>query len=215
MTVGEVELAVHQLPAGAASLQFGAGAPVSLDEGLRLRSVGDCSSGGACLAVGTAQERVSMLAGAFVLFALMWLAYAESRGLADGLGFPIQVESVRNIDRVFFLGTDGVVWLQDTFLAPVGTVRWYDVVGSMVYYSHFVVPPMTIALLWFVNRHQWVRYMRRFATVILIACTMFVLLPTAPPWMAAGARGVPPPGQKSSVSAIPGRFSRSSSLMPK
>ena len=55
MTVGEVALAVHQLPAGAASLQFGAGAPVSLDEGLRLRSVGDCSSGGACLAVGTAQ----------------------------------------------------------------------------------------------------------------------------------------------------------------
>lgn len=120
----------------------------------------------------------------YLLFAAMWLAYAESRGLADQLGFPIQVESVRNIDRVVFFGTDAVVWLQDRFLAPIGTVRWYDVVGSMVYYSHFIVPPVTIAVLWWLNREQWVRYMRRFATMLFIGCAMFVVLPTAPPWMA-------------------------------
>ncbi|MEM9038987.1 MAG: phosphatase PAP2 family protein [Actinomycetota bacterium] len=122
--------------------------------------------------------------GDFLLFAVLWLFYAESRGLADGLGFPIQVESVRNIDRVLFLGNDGVVWLQQTFLEPIGTVRWYDVIGSMVYYSHFIVPPVTIALLWFLNRQEWLRFMRRFATLLVIACGMFVVLPTAPPWMA-------------------------------
>ncbi|BAN03647.1 phosphatase PAP2 family protein [Ilumatobacter coccineus] len=120
----------------------------------------------------------------YLLFAAMWLAYAESRGLADGLDFPIQVESVRNIDRAFFFGADGVVELQQRFLAPPGTVRWYDVVGSMVYYSHFIVPPVTIALLWFFNREQWVRYMRRFATLLFVGCAMFVVVPTAPPWMA-------------------------------
>lgn len=42
------------------------------------------------------------------------------------------------------------------------------------------------ALLWSRNRDEWVRYVRRFATVIFVVCTMFVLVPTAPPWMAAG-----------------------------
>lgn len=122
--------------------------------------------------------------GDFALIAAMWLAYAESRGLADQFDFPIQVQSVRNIDRSIFLGTDGVVWLQNQFLSPPGTVRWYDVVGSMVYYSHFIVPPAAIATLWFLNRTQWVRYMRRFATLLFVGCAMFVVLPTAPPWMA-------------------------------
>jgi len=85
-------------------------------------------------------------------FVAMWIAYDESRGIADG------------------------------------TVRWYDVIASFVYYSHFILPPLVMAILWFRNRDQWVRYMRRFATVILLACTMFVLMPTAPPWMAAGGK---------------------------
>ena len=119
------------------------------------------------------------------LFVAMWIAYDESRGIADGVGMPIQVESVRNIDRFLMFGTDGVVALQERFLAPAGTVRWYDVIGSFVYYSHFIAPPIALGALWLLNRHEWVRYMRRFATVMFLACTMFVLLPTAPPWMAA------------------------------
>ena len=125
------------------------------------------------------------------LFVGMWLAYDESRGIADGVGMPIQVESVRNLDRLLLLGSDGPVVLQDRFLSPVGTVRWYDVIASCVYYSHFIVPPVVLGLLWWRNRDEWVRYMRRFATVIFIACSMFVLLPTAPPWMAAGGSRKP------------------------
>jgi hypothetical protein len=126
-----------------------------------------------------------MMFGDLALFVLMWIAYDESRGVADRLGFPVQVESVRNLDRWLFFGNDPVVWLQETFYEPA-SVRWYDVVGSMVYYSHFIVPPVVIATLWFLNRRQWVRYMRRFATLLFVACAMFVLVPTAPPWMAAG-----------------------------
>ena len=129
-----------------------------------------------------------MMFGDLGLFVAMWLAYDESRGIADRAGFPIQVESVRDIDRVLFFGTDGVVWLQRQFYEGADSVRWYEVVGSMVYYSHFIVPPVVIAVLWFVSRHQWVRYMRRFATLLFAACVMFILVPTAPPWMAAGGR---------------------------
>ena len=133
------------------------------------------------------REWLRML-GDLVLFTAMWIAYDESRGVADRLGMPIQVESVRNADRILFFGTDPVVELQYRFYRGPANVQWYDVLGSMVYYSHFIVPPVVIAILWFRDRHQWVRYMRRFATLLFVACTMFILLPTAPPWMAAGGR---------------------------
>ena len=119
------------------------------------------------------------------LYAVMWLAYDETRGAADRLGMPLQVESVRDIDRAMFGGIDPNVWMQDRFFSAEH-VRWYDVVASVVYFSHFVLPVAVIAVLWVRRRHQWIRCMRRFATVLLIGCASFVLLPTAPPWMAAG-----------------------------
>ena len=54
-------------------------------------------------------------AGDLGVFVAMWLAYDESRGIADGLGMPIQVESVRNLDRLLFFGADPVVELQAAF----------------------------------------------------------------------------------------------------
>jgi membrane-associated phospholipid phosphatase len=126
-----------------------------------------------------------VLAIDFVLYAAMWIAYDETRGAADRIGRPLQVESVRDIDRFLFGGVDPTVWMQRRFFSPEH-VRWYDVVASVVYYSHFIVPVALIAFLWVRHRRQWVRFMRRFATVLAIACMSFVLLPTAPPWMAAG-----------------------------
>ncbi|MDQ3738472.1 MAG: phosphatase PAP2 family protein [Actinomycetota bacterium] len=119
------------------------------------------------------------------LYSAMWLAYEETRGSADRLGFPLQVESVRNIDRALFLGADPTVWLQNRFYSPE-VVRWYDVVASVVYFTHFVLPAAVIVVLWLSNRHEWVRLMRRLATLLFGACVSFVVLPTAPPWMAGG-----------------------------
>jgi membrane-associated phospholipid phosphatase len=119
------------------------------------------------------------------LYALMWFIYDESRGAADRVGMPLQVESVRNIDRFLFFGTDPTVWLQRQFYSKT-TVGIHDVVGSIEYFSHFFLPIAVIAVLWISNRRAWVRFMRRFATVLAMACVGFVLLPTAPPWMAAG-----------------------------
>ncbi len=120
-----------------------------------------------------------------VLYAAMWFAYEETRGAADRLGMPLQVESVRNIDRVLFAGADPTVWLQGRFYEQ-GVVRWYDMVASISYYSHFAVPVVVVVVLWIRDRVDWIRFMRRFATVLAIACAGFVLLPTAPPWMAGG-----------------------------
>jgi membrane-associated phospholipid phosphatase len=115
----------------------------------------------------------------------MWISYDESRGIADRLGFPLQVESVINMDKFLFFGGVPNVWLQERFYEP-GSVRWYDVAGSLVYFSHFIVPPAVMGILYLANRREWLRFVKRFATTMFIACTMFIVLPTAPPWMAAG-----------------------------
>lgn len=119
------------------------------------------------------------------LYVVMWLAYDESRGLADRIGLSLQVNSVRNIDRFVLFGHDAPVVLQTHFYDPQH-VRWYDVAGSWVYFSHFWLPVAVLVTLWIRNRHQWVRFMRRMASLLFVACAMFVLVPTAPPWMAGG-----------------------------
>lgn len=129
--------------------------------------------------------RWRQLAVDLVVYLAMWLAYDETRGAADRLGLPLQVESVRNIDRALFFGVDPTVWLQRRFYSP-DVVRWYDVAASVVYYTHFVVPVAVIVVLWLSDRPEWLRFVRRLATVLLAACVSFVLLPTAPPWMAGG-----------------------------
>ncbi|MGH9134580.1 MAG: phosphatase PAP2 family protein [Ilumatobacteraceae bacterium] len=135
--------------------------------------------------VGQPWYRWRLLVVDFTLYVLMWLAYEESRGAADRLGMPLQVESVRNLDRILFFGADPNVWMQRRFYDR-DVVHWYDVGASIIYYTHFVVPIAVIVVLWIASRREWLRFIKRFATVLLVSCAGFILLPTAPPWMAAG-----------------------------
>jgi membrane-associated phospholipid phosphatase len=122
-----------------------------------------------------------------VLYATMWFCYEMTRGAADHLGMPLQVHYARNIDRAMFFGTDPNVWMQDRFYDPK-VIRWYDNVASATYYTHFVVPVVAMAVVWAASRVEWVRFMRRFATLLAVSCLMFVLIPTVPPWMASSKK---------------------------
>ncbi|MEO6654355.1 MAG: phosphatase PAP2 family protein [Ilumatobacteraceae bacterium] len=161
-------------------------------EGVIVDRISVLIAGGILLTVshlGRPWRRWARLGLEVALYTLMWFAYETTRGLADGLGFPLQVESVRNIDRVLFLGADPTVWMQRHFYEP-SSVRWYDVVASMAYYSHFVVPPAVILSLWIARHQRWLAFMRRFATLLAFACVSFVVFPTAPPWMAGGGDSI-------------------------
>jgi hypothetical protein len=136
-----------------------------------------------CAFIGRPLRRWAILAFDALAYCAMWFVYDMTRGAADHLGMPVQVQAPRNIDRWLFLGTDPSAWLQRHFYDR-RHVHWYDRVGSLVYYSHFVVPIAVIAILWAADRREWARYMRRFASVLGVACLLFVLLPTVPPWMA-------------------------------
>jgi len=130
-----------------------------------------------------------------LIYAAMWFAYETTRGAADRIGAPLQITLGRTLDRIIFLGHDPTVWLQRRFYEPPH-IRWYDWVASLIYYSHFIVPVVVIATLWATNRTEWVRFIRRFATMLAIACVTYIVLPTIPPWMAASEqypyRVIPP-----------------------
>ncbi len=141
-----------------------------------------------CAFVGKPARQWGILVIDVVLYTLMWFAYEMTRGGADQIGLPLQLDAVRNIDRFLFFGNDPNVVLQDHFWGT--SVRWYDQVASTTYYTHFVFPVIAMAALWATSHRQWARFMKRFATLLAVACTMFVLLPTVPPWM-AGDRKYP------------------------
>lgn len=137
-------------------------------------------------AVGRPSHQQRQMISDLTLYAGMWLAYDYSRGIADSVGFPLQVQLPRNIDRFMFFGTDPNVWIQDQFWRP--RIQWYDVVGSLVYFTHFIFPVALSVYFWMRYRSEWVRYVRRFATVLFAGVATYVVLPTAPPWMAASPK---------------------------
>jgi membrane-associated phospholipid phosphatase len=118
-------------------------------------------------------------------YSVMWYGYETTRGAADGkifgIKFPLQVQAVRNIDRALFFGHDPNTVLQAHFWEP--SIRWYDKVASTTYMTHFWLTPMIMGALWATNHRQFRRFLKRFATVLGVACAMFIVLPTAPPWM--------------------------------
>ena len=112
----------------------------------------------------------------------IYIAYDYSRGMADQLGMKVSYV-LPSIDRFLFLGRDPNVFMQWHFMKP--DVRWWDVAGSVVYMTHFVLPVVPLALLRVRNRVQWQQYLRRFALTLYVSVAVFVVFPTAPPWMAA------------------------------
>jgi len=142
-----------------------------------------------CAFAGKPWRRWAILVIDATLYALMWFCYEMTRGAADHLGFPLQVQALRNIDKFLFFGTDPNVWMQRRFYHPgAAGIRWYDDVASATYYTHFVFPVIAMAVVWAASRYQWVRFMKRFATLLGVACVMFVVFPTVPPWMASSPK---------------------------
>jgi PAP2 superfamily len=118
------------------------------------------------------------------------MIYLYSRGLADDLGFvSVHVIEPIQADRWLFGGILPTEYLQahlcgspcERSMPP----RWYDVVLTTVYYSHFFVALVTAWVLWLRNRSGWVRFMRRYLTLNIVGLALYITYPMAPPWMAA------------------------------
>ena len=129
--------------------------------------------------------------------------YDFARAVGHLLNRPVEVTSQISLDR--FLG-GGKLWterLQGWLIDPnadlgfwptseverrlraPSTIRWYDVVVSGVYNSHFIVPYVTAGYLWSRGQRLWRWYAATFVAVNFSACAIFAMWATAPPWYAA------------------------------
>jgi hypothetical protein len=116
--------------------------------------------------------------------------YLYSRGLADDFGFvSVHMTAPIEVDRWLFGGTLPTEYLQGKLCGDPcersSSAHWYDVVLTTVYYSHFVVALTIAAILWVRDRSAWVRFMRRYLSLNILALLIYISYPMAPPWLAA------------------------------
>jgi len=135
------------------------------------------------------REHLAFLRDWWPPFAVL-LVYLYSRGVSDDLGiFSVHFTEPIEADRWLFGGTLPTEYLQAQLCGvpcrQSMTPRWYDVLLTTVYYSHFFAALGIGAFLWKRNRAEWIYYMRRYLTIISLSVICFMVYPMAPPWMAA------------------------------
>ncbi len=138
----------------------------------------------AAAVAGDGSDRLVGLTRDWAVFAALLVAYRYSAGLADGLGRPVLMGGLAEADRAVGLGEIPTVRLQGWF-DQRGPAPWWQVPLSFVYVSHFFGVLVAGALLWLQERPAWVRYTKRLLTLGAAAVATYVLVPAAPPWMAA------------------------------
>lgn len=116
------------------------------------------------------------------------IVYFYSRGLTDELGLPVHYTMPIRFDEFLGGGTLPTEWLQRELCGDPcdreSHPRWYDVVLTTVYASHFLVGLTLAAVLWVRERAAWLRWMRRYVAINFAALVVYILYPMAPPWLA-------------------------------
>ena len=124
------------------------------------------------------------------VFAVLLVAYDYSRGLADGLGMPLQIEAPIIIDRALFPGDVPTVELQAR-LGPFDGDQWWEAGIAVTYMTHFFVPYVVTAYLWLRDRQRWRAWVAQFSFMTSLGLAGYVLLPTMPPWLASANEFLP------------------------
>jgi membrane-associated phospholipid phosphatase len=139
----------------------------------------------ACASIGRHPVWLLWLVIDFLPFAAVMIAYDYLRGVADTVGMPTWWTPPIHVDKFLFFGHVPTVWLQEHLKHQryVG-VRWYDLVVCITYFSFFFLPYVTAGWLWLRSRTDFYRWTLRFVALSFLCFTLFVLIPTAPPWAA-------------------------------
>jgi membrane-associated phospholipid phosphatase len=134
--------------------------------------------------LGRTREQVIQMLRDWALLVVIYMAYDYSRGTADQWGIGVNYTALRDLDTLITLGREPISGMQRRFYTP-GDVKWYDVVGSIIYMTHFVFPVLPLVFLRIHNRTSWLHYVRRFTLTLGISVFIFIIFPAAPPWMAS------------------------------
>jgi membrane-associated phospholipid phosphatase len=115
--------------------------------------------------------------------------YFFTRGLTDELGLPVHVSMPIHFDEWIGFGQTPTERLQHALCGDPclrsSEPRWYDVLFTTVYATHFVTGLTIAAVLWVRNRAEWIKWMRRYVIINFGALVVYIAYPMAPPWMAS------------------------------
>ena len=137
------------------------------------------------------REQVTQMLRDWALMVVIYMAYDYSRGTADQWGIGVNYTALRDLDSLITFGREPISGMQRRFYTP-NDVKWYDVVGSVIYMTHFVFPVLPLVFLRIRNRASWLHYVRRFSLTLGISVFIFIIFPAAPPWMASREGYLPP-----------------------
>jgi hypothetical protein len=128
----------------------------------------------------------------WVPFVLLLFGYEFMRGVAGDVvtadGYTaeahgrILVQPLIDAERFLFGGIP-TIWLQERLYEP-GRAHWYDVLAGLVYLLHFVFPLVFAFLLWLRWKDRFWRFSLAMLLMTYLAFFWFLLLPSAPPWLA-------------------------------
>jgi membrane-associated phospholipid phosphatase len=118
-------------------------------------------------------------------FAMILWAYDLLRGQADGLLFQAHVLPQLRADEFFGAGVAPTVRLQNWLWDGVFDIHWYDYAAWLVYVSYFLATYVVAAILWFVARDRFRRYVVMVSVVAMMGFATYALVPAAPPGMAS------------------------------
>lgn len=118
-------------------------------------------------------------------FLILLLAYELMRGLADDAGLPVHVADAVAAERLLFGGHLPTALLQG-WLQPAAGPDVLAQVGTVIYLLHFPLPLVTALLLLRTgHEHLFHPYLVALILLSFAGFFTFLLLPVAPPWMAA------------------------------
>ncbi len=87
-----------------------------------------------------------------------------------------------DFDSWLFGGTPLTKILQDKLYDP-DVLHWYDILAGIVYSLHFALPLIFGFILWMRNRAQFRWFIATLLIMTYSTFIIFLLLPTAPPWL--------------------------------
>ena len=113
-------------------------------------------------------------------FLLIFLAWQLARGLADDIGSRVQSDAIIAMERAISFGTVPSVELQRLLYVP-GHISALDVVMTVVYLLHFLLPLVAAFVLWVARRHLYYPYVIALMLLSIAQFATAVVLPVAPP----------------------------------
>lgn len=121
--------------------------------------------------------------------AALLIVYFYSRGLTDELEVPVSWQMPITVDEWLFGGTIPTETLQHAWCGNPcikgSDPRWWDLLFTTTYATHFLVGLTLAVVLWVRNRDEWLVWMRRYLSMFFAGLVCYVVYPMAPPWLAS------------------------------